>query len=376
MFIDIKRLFCKLLLANCLLFIFVQSAQCADTSNKITKTTPVLKQSITVIRNEGRILGSRYLIQPGDTFSFSVYDEPNFAQPEITVRPDGYATIEPVGEVYVAGSDIQTLTNTISEKLSYFIRNPQISINIKEFHPAVVYVYGAVQRPGMFQQNTQASGRGLADPKNPMVKIDLNIANVIANAGGIKEDADLEHVEVTDKSGGKKTVNLWKFLHDGDIAQNLLLRSGDKVYIPKLNSVTQNDENFKLLANSSIFPETFPVRVIGEVNKAGLYEISSKTPYLNSAVAMASGYTIDANKRSILILRKSPSGNISKIYVNPKKIDLVLRPDDIITVNEKKYVGGVRLADYMTRFISPIFGIPNAINSWADVFDPSRRWGY
>lgn len=335
---------------------------------------PVLKQSITVIKNEGRILSSRYLIQPGDVFSFSVYDEPTLTQLEITVRPDGYATIDPVGEIYVAGYDIHSLTKIIAEKLSFFIREPQISINIREFHPAVVYVYGAVQKPGMYQQITQSAGKGMADPKNPITKTDLNISNVIANAGGITEEADLENVEITSETGEKRTVNLWKMLSEGDISQNILLRSGDRVFIPKLEAIAQKDEEFKVISNSSIFPETFPVRVIGEVMRAGLYDLPSKTPYINSAIAVASGYNLDANKNAVLVLRKTPKGNISKIFVNPSKNDLLLRPNDIVVVNAKTYVGSVRIADYITRFIAPTFGVPNAINSWADVFDPARRW--
>jgi len=374
--IKIKKFLLILFLLNLMLLLSFKVANCNDvaTNNSDKSDTPVLKQSITVIKNEGRIMSTRYLIQPGDVFSFSVYDEANFTQPEIIVRPDGYATIEPIGEIYVAGYDIHTLTDIVAEKLSLFVRSPQISINIKSFHPVTVYVYGAVQKPGMYQQVTQAAGNGTADPKNPMVKTDLNISNVIANAGGITEDADLEHVEITHETGEKKVVNLWKLLSEGDISQNMLLRPGDKVFVPKLTSIAQNDEDFKTLANSSIFPETFPVRVIGEVNKAGLYDIPSKTPYLNSAIALAFGYTIDANKRTILILRKTSKGDFSKIYVNPGRIDLVLRPNDVITVNAKSYVGSVRLADYLTRFVSPSYAIPNAYNSWADVFDPARRW--
>jgi len=371
----IKKFLLMLFLVNLTLLLSFNRAISFDMAdNNLDKPVPTLKQSITVIKNEGRILSTRYLIQPGDVFSFSVYDEVNFTQPEIIVRPDGYATIEPLGEVYVAGYDIQTLTNIIAEKLSSFVRSPQISINIKEFHPAVVYVYGAVQKPGMYQQVTQTVGIGVTDPKNPMIKTDLNISNVIANAGGITEDADLEQVEITRETGEKKTVNLWKLLNEGDISQNMLLRPGDKVFVPKLTSIVQKDEDFKTLANSSIFPETFPVRIIGEVTKAGLYDISSKTPYLNSAIALASGYTIDANKKTILISRRTPKGNISRIYVNPNNVDLVLRPNDIITVNAKSYVGSVRLADYMARFITPIFAIPNTYNTWAEVFVPNRKW--
>ena len=44
---------------------------------------------------------------------------------------------------------------------------------------------------------------------------------------------------------------------------------------------------------------------------------------------------------------------MTKIYVNPIKNDFVLRPDDIVYVHNKGYVGVVNIAEYITKILAP-----------------------
>lgn len=347
-----------------------------NTVNNTCSNAPALRQSITIIKNGSNVQDSRYKILPGDTISFSVYDDQTFLQPEIIIRPDGFATIEPLGEIYVAGYDVSSLSKILEEKLSYYIKNPRISINIKDFHPATIYIYGAVQKPGMYQLVIQ-SNKGSTDTKNPTVKTDMSISNVISNAGGVTYDADLNHVKITSSDGSQKEINLRKLIAEGDTTQNIILSSGDKIDIPEITTVPPNDEDFKLLANSSLFPEAFPVIVLGEVNKPGIYELPTTTPYLNSAVALASGYTINSNKNFVKIYRKTLNDSkISQINVNLNKVDLVLRPNDIVFVNDRKFIKAVRLADYLSRLMNPAVVPANTYNTWAEVFDPGRQYKF
>ncbi|EKD26292.1 MAG: hypothetical protein ACD_79C01279G0001, partial [uncultured bacterium] len=200
--------------------------------------------------------------------SVSVYAEPDLLQPEIIVRPDGYATIDPVGEVFVEGLDIMELTKILEEKFKSYLNEPRISVNIRDFNPASIYIFGAVQKPGTYQQVTQTS-KYYGDTKNPSVKTDLTLTNVISNAGGISIDADLSNIKITSANKKEKKIDLWKFIKDGDVSQNIKLKSGDVIFVPKVDSITINDEDFKLLTNMSLFPATFPVRVVGEVGAAG-----------------------------------------------------------------------------------------------------------
>lgn len=341
---------------------------------KISTEIPVRQESVTVIKNE-RVPASsdKYKITAGDVLSVSVYGEPDLLQTQIIVRPDGYATVNPVGEVYVAGLDINEITKALQEKFKSFLNEPKLSVNIIDFNPAVVYVFGAVQKPGTYQQMIQLS-KYYADSKNPTVRTDLTLANVISNVGGVTIDADLSSITVTSSDKKETKVDLWKFIKDKDISQNIKLKSGDTVYIPKVDSVTISDDDFKMLTKMSLFPATFPIRVVGEVKKANTISLSGESPYLNTAIASADGYTLDASKTIVVVYRKASNDKLAKIFVDPFKQDFVLRPNDLVEVRKRTFMKFVYGMDYFSRILTPFNIIPSASNSWADLIDPQRRY--
>ncbi len=284
-----------------------------------------------------KTLDSKYLLAPGDIIDILVYEDPQFSKTDVLIRPDGYATIVPFGEIYAAGLSIEELTEHLKAKFKKYILEPQISINIDTIKIPKVYVYGAVQKAGLYQQENTIS-KTKAEGQRITLSPDLTIASVIKDAGGIKYNADLKNVQVINESTGKNiSINLFKFLKEGDTKQDIYLSTGDSLYIPYLKGdVPISDDYFRLIASSSLAPKYFPVRVTGSVKRPGLHELKSESPRLSSAIAASAGYTIDANKKIVTIYRKMPTGNISKMFVNPAKTDLVLRPDDLIEVKDKK----------------------------------------
>lgn len=364
-----KKRTCILSLIAFCFIIFNAKAFCVE--SKIGEI-PVRQESITVIKND-RVSSERYKVCAGDVLAVSVYDEPNLAQPDIIVRPDGYITIDPIGEVFVEGYDITEITRILEGKFKDYLNEPKISLSIKEFNPASIYIFGAVQKPGTYQQITQTS-KYYGDTKNPSVKTDLTIANVISNAGGISIDADLANIKITGVNKKERVVDLWKFIKDGDISQNIKLKSGDVIFVPKAEAITINDDNFKLLTQMALFPEAFPVRVVGEVKTGGTYSIKGDSPYLNTAISDANGYTLDANKTTVLVYRQTGNNKLAKIYVDPFKQDFVLRPNDIVEVRKRNFMKVVSGAEYASRIISPFSALPAAGNSWADWFKPDRRY--
>jgi len=351
---------------------------CVLITNKVFATEagtldiPVREESVTVIKNENAKV-NKYKITTGDVLSVSVYGEPDMSQPEIIVRPDGYLTIDPIGEVYAEGLDIKELTDIVENRFKEFLLEPQISINIKDFSPASIYIFGAVEKPGIYQQLTQPS-KYYGDTKNPSVKTDMSLINVIGNSGGISVDADLANIKITSTNNVVRKIDLWKFIKDGDVSQNIKLNSGDVVQVPKAETIIMNDDDFKLLTNMSLFPKTFPVRVLGEVNQAGKYDIDGVSPYLTTAVSQASGYTLDANKTIVTVYRQAGNQKLAKIYVDPFKQDFILRPNDVVEVQKRTFMKVVFGADYLARIISPVYSLSNTYNSWAEVFKPDRRY--
>jgi len=328
-----------------------------------------------VLKAEIKTLSNRYIVSPGDTISIAVFGEPDFTQTGIVVKSDGYATIAPFGEVKIGNIDVDQVNSLLTAEFKRYMVNPQVSIKLDDLHLAKVYIYGAVQKPGLYQKTlatTATAGMNL-DRNMPMT-----LANVIANAGGIRYDADIENVQVINIQTGKtKSYNMLELIKNGDASQDIYLNSEDKVYVPVRNSDAQlSDEDFLLISSSSIAPADFPVRVIGAVTRPGIQSLTSRSPRINSAIAASQGYTLDANMKALQVKRITPKGNISTIMVDPNKNDIVLRPDDLIQVTDKRTTLTGRGFTFAGAIFDSVGKFGSAYNSWADMFDPTRRYDY
>lgn len=179
-------------------------------------------------------------------------------------------------------------------------------------------------------------------------------------------EADLSRVKVTRGDGSEVIkVNLWNMLKHGSNAEDVVLQSGDSVEIPTLQAMALSDEEYTLLLSSSIGPGTFPVRVIGEVDKPGVYELDGTSPLLNSAIAKAGGYKPGANKKVIAIRRFSGETNLSTLHVDPNKMDFTLRPNDVVYITEQKIYKSGRYFENVAKILSPFTNASSAVLGYA-----------
>lgn len=321
-----------------------------------------------------KTLDDKYVLAPGDSIAMEVWGEPEFSQKDILIRPDGFITIDPFGEVKASGLTVAAFTDQLNGKFSYYLKDPKISISINNYKTAKVYVYGAVNRSGLYQQekNLLPTAAGTMVPTSG----DLTVASVIAGSGGLKHNADIKHVIVTNNYSKKqREVDLSKLINEGDASQDIFLSSGDTVYVPYINTSAQiSDSDYQLLAGSSLVAPTFKVRVIGEVMKPGLYDIASGVPGISSAVSAAEGFTPLANKKVIKIIRKTPNGNEATIFTTADKPEVLLRPDDIVEVAMKGSAKASRVGTFFGDIFAPVARLADACNGFADLADPGRRY--
>lgn len=227
-------------------------------------------------------------------------------------------------------------------------------------HSAKVYIYGAVQKPGLYHRSSQNNDRN----------IPLTLADIIAESGGIKYDADTENIRVINTRTGKtKSCNLLQMIKKGDASRDIYLTSEEKIYVPSKNADIQlSDEEFLLIAGSSIAPLDFPVRVNGAVRTPGIHRLNTESPRLHSAIAVAGGYTFGANTKAARIKRITPKGNISTIIVNPDKNDPVLRPDDIVFVSIGKSTVAGKHFGALSGIAGIIYRFFGAYNECNEIF--------
>jgi len=311
---------------------------------------------------------NRYVITPGDTLNISVLGESELNRNEVLVKCDGYINVHPIGEVKVAGFNIDEVREILAGRLSTYFVDPVVTVNIDRAHVPKIYIYGAVQEPGLYHHRYEAGAH--SDAGTPPT-----IASVIANAGGIDYDADLENVQVIDReTGQKRRYNLLKLIKSGDPSQDAYLSSGDTVFIPtKPHGIQLSDNDFLLVSGSSIAPDEFPVRVRGAVQKPGVHLLNTRSPGLNTALAASQGFTFNAKTDAVKIHRLTPTGSLSTIIADPSKYDIVLRPNDIIDVYDKRTSLTGKSFDFCKNTFGTAGGFGSAFNQIYFMFDPVRE---
>jgi len=163
-----------------------------------------------------------YFIVAGDVISVAVEPAEEFSR-EVTVQPDGSIDIPLLGPVKAAGLTPSDLEKVLTAKFSKYVSNPSIKISVRQFSSNRVAIIG------------QAAGTGYFEFREGMKLLDL-----VAQAGGTQDYARANKVRIYRKLVGEdgkiKEVVIPADLaavYAGKMDKNILLVSGDIVYIPR-----------------------------------------------------------------------------------------------------------------------------------------------
>jgi polysaccharide export outer membrane protein len=301
---------------------------------------------------------SLYRIGPGDTLSLSVYGLDEFSESGITVRADGMASFPGVGEVQTQGKTVAELQEILTDRLSKLLLNPIVTVNIVDTRPGIVYLAGAVRKPGMYELATRQN----LPTDQRLSRVTLHVSNVLALAGGVLTTADLAHVEIRNNfSKQTHQIDLWKMLKQGDTSQDVLLQSGDYINVPLLPEMVLNDTDYILLLNSSIGPQSIPIRVMGFVGTPGLVTLDGSSPYLSSALAKSGGFQVSANSKAVKIKRFIKENQLTTLVVDPNKFDIALRPNDIVEVQESNLAHAGDRGKFTASVLSPFANLLSSV---------------
>lgn len=170
-----------------------------------------------------------YRVGPQDILNIIVWEHPELTIPTGGQRPvqqdghkvssDGTIFYPYVGIVQVAGKTTSEIRDVLTERLSRYIRKPQLDVRVVEFNSQKVHVSGAVGKPGVV----------------PITDQPLRLADVVSSAGVDTERADIQEVVLT-RDGRNQVFNLLDLFYRGDLSQDIQLQDRDIVYIP-VNSI-------------------------------------------------------------------------------------------------------------------------------------------
>jgi polysaccharide biosynthesis/export protein len=248
----------------------------------------------------GLALAGDYIIGEGDVLDVSVWGVKEL-NVSVKVRPDGKITIPGLGDVKANGVSPQDLQKTLGQRLKELVKNPIVTVTVREITNSKVYVFGGGVKSGIFDLNRRTT-----------------LLQVLCLVGDIKT-ADLRKAYVL-RNGKKIKENFYYLFIGGDTSDDIVIESNDSIYIP-------------LLMDKSVY-------VLGAVNNPKFIEYREGMTVME-AILEAGGFTKFAKQNDTTILRRE--GNQEKtIPVKAKdlwndgdmKQNVKLQPSDYVIVKE------------------------------------------
>lgn len=182
---------------------------------------------------EKEVVISEFILGTGDEIEITVYRHDDLNR-RIRVPPEGKNTLPLIGEIQTKGVSVYQINEKIKEELSNYLVNPEVSVEVTSFKGQKIFVLGEVHRPGVYQ----------IDPPTTVLE-------AISNAGGFNLDGKSSSVLLIRGGPEKpevKTLDLKKTLEKGKVSQNILLQTGDVVYVPR-TFIAQVDRFFQHFEN-------------------------------------------------------------------------------------------------------------------------------
>ena len=162
-----------------------------------------------------------YEIENGDVLLITVWQIEEL-QRGVVVRPDGKISFPLIGDVQARGLTIENLRKDLEEKLSKYIRIPQVSVIVEAFGGKRVVVID------------ESGGGGIIRFAEP-----IRIIEALAMSGGYNTDINLSKIYIV-RGGLTKgdeskiiVVNAPKIFRDGDMRENILVHANDIIFLAR-----------------------------------------------------------------------------------------------------------------------------------------------
>jgi len=283
-----------------------------------------------------------YQIGPEDLLEISVLEAPDLNR-TVRVSDDGAISLALLGSIQAAGLSTRQLQAVLEDRLRLtYMKDPQVSVFVQEMRSHPVSVFGAVEKPGVYQircaktlVEVLSMAQGLANDAGDTVIVvrhtgdpgDLAIAALLDSRSTAVRDFPSEAVvpipstasRATEDTAGIEgiTINLKDLLDSSDPRSNVLVYPGDMVKVARAGIVY----------------------VVGQVHKPGGFLLkTNENISVLQAIALAEGLTSNAKGKEARIFLGGTNGSPKEVPINLDKIlagkapSPLLKPDDVLFV--------------------------------------------
>lgn len=165
----------------------------------------------------------RYRICRDDVLLFSFPLSPEWNQ-KVTVRPDGFISLQGAGEVHVVGLTVPEVVEVVKKAYAGTLHDPIVDVDLGDFQKPFYTVTGQVGKPGQYD-----------------LRYDITVTQAIAVAGGFQTTAKEQvflYRAVSSNWAEVREIKLKDILRGKNISEDVHLRPGDMIYVPE-NKITK-----------------------------------------------------------------------------------------------------------------------------------------
>ena len=253
-----------------------------------------------------------YILAPGDELRITVFGDNNL---EFVSKIDlnGNISFPNLGVFFAAGNSFATVKNRLKVFLGKYysglLSSPNrtfLDVSLTQIRPVKVSVLGNVTTPGPHLVNGMAT-----------------VLNALYASGGISTSGTLRDVKVYRNNKLIKTIDLYDYITQGNIDQDIRLANNDVLFVgPRISSVTLQ----------------------GKVKKAAIYEIKEGET-LEILFKYSGGLSAVASTNAVNVSRIKPFKDRNQElvfdrflttvnYSNQNSKGFVLTDGDVVTVQE------------------------------------------
>ncbi|MFA5663571.1 polysaccharide biosynthesis/export family protein [Castellaniella sp.] len=232
----------------------------------------------------------QYYVAPRDVLNVTVWNHPELNNPagqlslELSGRvvdERGYFYYPYIGRVKAAGRTVDAIRGDMANRLAEYLTEPQVDVSVLKYQGRRAYAVGQFKSPGPL----------------PITNIPLHVTDLVTQAGGLTDQADLRLARLTHKSGVIEPLDLEALYRGGDLTQNVLLQDGDVIDVPE----TRYNKVF----------------VLGEVDKPQSVLLPYGDYSLSEAISDAGGLNPStSNGSQVYVMRAGDNGRPQVWHLN------------------------------------------------------------